>query len=230
MTQHNDTNSRAWIGVLLIALGGFFLFRNLDLLPDFIPNYLFGWESILILIGTVMLVSGRPSGFVLLAIGGLFLLPDIFDIPRIDLRDWWPVILIAVGISIFLERSSFGNRFSRNTTDDEHFTDTSVFWGSEKSITSRSLISGKITSVFGGSELNFSSANIKGEEAVIDLFCMFGGNSIIVPREWNVVMEGSVIFGGHSDKRSVPTDIEGPRKTLRIKGFVMFGGNEIRSA
>jgi hypothetical protein len=70
---------------------------------------------------------------------------------------------------------------------------------------------------------------MEGDEIVIDILCIFGGNDIKVPRDWTIINESFVIFGGFKDKRPMATSIsEASRKVLRIKGSVIFGGAEIK--
>lgn len=226
----SDNNSKTWLGIVLVGLGGYFLFRNLGLIPSFIPYYFFGWEMILILVGGAMLVTGRKEGFIFLAIGGFFLLPEIFYWPRFRVRDWWPLVLIIIGISIFLRRRDSIMR--REGDIDEDFIDeTSVFGGSEISFNSKNFKGGKITSIFGGSNISFAECKMSEEGAIIDMFCLFGGNELTVPNDWTVVNESFVIFGGYSDKRSrSATEQNDPKKILKIKGSVIFGGSEVKGA
>ncbi|MFK7952175.1 MAG: DUF5668 domain-containing protein [Ekhidna sp.] len=225
MSKSQNGNQRTWLGIFLVGLGSYFLLRNLDLIPSFIPYYLFGWETIMILVGGSMVVTGRREGFVFLLIGSLFLAPEIFDIPRIRMRDWWPVILIAIGISIFLKRRGM-NAPRIGEVDDDFFETTSIFGGSEKSFTSKNFKGGKMTAVFGGAEVHLDNAELAPEGATIDCFCMFGGHEIYVPNDWTVVNESFVIFGGFSDSR--PNTIKDENKVLRIKGSVIFGGADVK--
>ncbi len=225
-----NNNSKAWLGIVLVAMGGYFLLRNLDLIPSFLPYYLFGWEMIMIIIGGAMVVTGRREGFIFLAIGGFFLLPEIFYWPRFRIRDWWPLVLIVIGIAIVLRRREPVIR-SAEDIDEDFVDDTSIFGGSEKSFSSKNFKGGKITSVFGGSTINFSETEIAEEGAVIDVFCLFGGNELIIPNDWTVVNESFVIFGGYADKRArSATEQNDPKKVLRIKGSVIFGGSEVKGA
>lgn len=227
---NTDNNSKTWLGIVLVVLGGYFLLRNLDLIPYFIPYYFFGWEMILIVIGGAMLTTGRKEGFIFLIIGGVFLLPDIFYLPRFRIRDWWPIVLIIIGVSIFLRRRDNVLR-QAGDLDEDFIDDTSIFGGSEKSCSSKNFKGGKVTSIFGGSTINFSDAKMAQEGAVLDLFCLFGGNELIVPPDWTVVNESFVIFGGYADKRSKSTtEKNDPKKILRIKGSIVFGGSEIKGA
>ena len=44
--------------------------------------------------------------------------------------------------------------------DDDYIDEVSIFGGAEKSISSQNFKGGKVTSVFGGSEIIFLSANL----------------------------------------------------------------------
>ena len=60
---------------------------------------------------------------------------------------------------------------------------------------------------------------------------MFGGGTFYVPADWSVNTDVTAVFGGFSDKRrtSLETATD-PEKVLYIKGFVLFGGGEIKNA
>lgn len=226
--DYESSNSKTWLGIALVLIGGYFLLSNLDLIPDFLPYWVFSWEMIFVVIGGSMLVTGRREGLVFLAIGSVFLLPDIFHFPHFRMRDWWPLILIIIGLSIFFRRRNYAVK-QPGDTNDEFFSDTSIFGGSEKTITSKNLKGGKITSIFGGSELNLKGVELGQKEVMIDYLCLFGGNEIIIPNDWTVVNEMFVIFGGFSDKRAKVSGVDqDPEKVIRLKGLVMFGGSEVR--
>lgn len=227
MRNRNSSNQRAWLGIFLVILGAYFLLRNFDLIPYYIPSYLFGWEAVFVIIGGSMIVTGRKEGFVFLTIGTFFLLDEIFYLPEFRFRDWWPLILVAIGVSIIMRRRDVMHR-GVSPTDQDFLDDTAIFGGSEKSFTSQNFKGGKITAVFGGTEINLSEARLAEHEAVLDIFCMFGGHSFRVPNDWTVINESFVIFGGYSDNR--PQAIRDPEKILRIKGSVIFGGAEIKAA
>lgn len=177
-----------------------------------------------------MLATGKRGGIVFLAIGALFLIPEIFYLPYFEMRDWWPLILIIIGVSIFLRRRDDARRKVEDF-DDSYFEDTAIFGGSEKSYTSQTLKGGKISAVFGGSEINFSDSKMDEDGAVIDILCMFGGSEITVPNDWTVINESFVIFGGYTDIRPRSAiEMNDPNKVLRIKGLAMFGGAEVKGA
>jgi hypothetical protein len=107
-----------------------------------------------------------------------------------------------------------------------------IFGGTERRIKSQSFRGGRATSIFGGVELDFRDANIDGDEATLDINCIFGGVEIRVPATWDVHSRSVPILGGYSDKTGpsspAPQDPSGPkRKTLIVTGTVIFGGVEI---
>ena len=54
-----------------------------------------------------MLVRSRTGALILIVVGALFLLSNLGWIPQIGplLRQWWPLILIIVGILMLVQRS-----------------------------------------------------------------------------------------------------------------------------
>jgi len=59
---------------------------------------------------------------------------------------------------------------------------------------------------------------------------MFGGWGLIVPPNWQVKSDVVAVFGAITDKRRVSSEaIKDNTRQLVIRGFVMFGGGEIKS-
>jgi len=211
---------RAVIGGLLILIGSIFLLDNLGFEID-IPWYIFKWPMILIIIGIINLLSGNPRpAFIFFALGALFYL-QIFDV--LNFRDFWPIVLIIIGLAfIFRGRRNIKD----NENDVDYIDEVAIFGGTGKKFTSQNLQGGKISCVFGGSEIDLRGSKLQ-EGATIDVFCMFGGAEIKVPEDWQVNLDATAVFGGFSDeRRNISTE---PTATLRIKGFVMFGGGELKS-
>jgi len=114
------------------------------------------------------------------------------------------------------------------TSNDEYIDSVAVFGGAKRSVFSKSFKGGEITSIFGGSEINFSHADINGE-VIIETTQIFGGTKIIVPSTWDVISEMTPIFGGVNDNRSLAHVLRDKSKVLIIKGTTVFGGFEIRN-
>ena len=89
---------------------------------------------------------------------------------------------------------------------------------------------GNITAVFGGSEIILKGCKLSEGTSSIDILAVFGGTTIIVPNDWNVVMNVTSIFGGFSNKSvKDPSMFPDQSKTLIIKGLVVFGGGELKT-
>lgn len=242
-------NGHVWTGIFLLAIGGLALARSFGVA---MPHWLFTWPVLLIAIGLFIgFKKGFSDGgwFVPIIIGGAFLTNDLLNGEL--RRHIWPVILIVLGV-FFIIRSRSRNRFdwhckspkdknmntasitASGTTSEQNFSQddfidtTSIFGGTEKSVLSKNFKGGSIVNIFGGSEINMTQADMT-DTAVIDVTCIFGGATLIVPANWAVKSEAATIFGGISDKRSVAGFSEGSARNLVIKGTVIFGGLEIKS-
>lgn len=235
MKEQQTTDRRVWFGIILVAIGGFWLLDNLDIIPYYIPHYLISWKTFLIVLGAYFIFGkNKPEpGIIMVAIGGVFLLQDL-DFFRV--RDiwhiFWPVAIIAIGISLIARR---GGAFkSKNPNDPkspslDYLDDTAIFGGGERKIDSQNFQGGKITAVFGGSDIDFRSASLAEGTNTLDIFVMFGGTDIKVPADWTVEVDVFSIFGGFSDNRSSALKVVPDKtKVLRVKGFVMFGGGDIK--
>jgi hypothetical protein len=84
----------------------------------------------------------------------------------------------------------------------------------------------RMLNIFGGGELDFSKAQFTSPVVRIKMLCLFGGTSIFVAEDQNVISKALCIFGGVDNRGgSVPRP---GSPTIIIEGFVMFGGASIR--
>jgi len=107
-----------------------------------------------------------------------------------------------------------------------------MFGGVERRVNISNFVGGTATAIFGGVELDFRSAEIEGEEAVVLVEAIFGGIEIVVPERWTVIYEGHSIFGGYSDETRPPLpDVPGaaPKKRLVLRGRAVFGGINVKN-
>jgi len=89
---------------------------------------------------------------------------------------------------------------------------------------------GSMVAIFGGSKVDLTHCGIaEGDRPVIEMVCIFGGNSLMVPSDWNVKVEIFNIFGGYADKRIGSQQTVDNKKTLVLKGVTIFGGGEVKS-
>jgi predicted membrane protein len=230
-----ETNKRVVLAGFLIVIGFFWIFKNFGLIPDFIPHYLYSWEIVFVFVGLFILLTRRAiiPGLIFIAVGLFLILPDIPQFHFIQIWMLWPILLIAIGMSLLLQNRAIpddGRPRNKDESRDDYVDEVSIFSGGEKIITSKNFKGGKITSIFGGSEINFLNAELVKGSAYIDITAIFGGATLIVPENWNVKTDLVTIFGGFADKRTINADSKDPEESvLYIKGVVMFGGGELKS-
>ena len=235
MGQETLNDRRFWLGLVFVFIGGVLLLDNLNIIPYYIPGYLLSWKTFLIALGVYFIVGRKKPepGVVMIVIGSVFLLQDMFYFRIRDI--WhilWPTIFIVVGAGLILRRSRQRDSFElddEKKNDIDYVDDFAVLGGREIIVDSQNFKGGKLSAVFGGSSIDLRQANLAEGNNVLDVFCMFGGTSIIVPQDWTVKVEVFSVLGGFSDKRDSSVKVvPHPNKVLTVKGFVMFGGGDVK--
>lgn len=241
-------NSNVWTGIFILLIGVAMLIRIT--VPD-LPYWLFSWKTLFIALG--MFIGFKhgfkgPAWIILMLVGGAFLLRDVY--PELPIRKYiWPSILVLVGAVMILrpKRSPWECNNNKKKTKqsssavedatlvdethnhkEDYINSTSIFSGSKKIIISKNFKGGDIVTIFGGTELDFSQADMT-KPVALEITTIFGGTKLIIPSNWEIKSEAVMIFGGIEDKRRMQTITGEPEKTLILKGTVLFGGIEIKS-
>lgn len=221
----NKVHARIIIGLMLVFFGGIFLLRNYDIF--YFPFDIFTWEYFFILLGIIFLLvsKNKTAGIVLTAIGLFNLVPEL-----------WPLLLVAIGMFIIFRRRSHSHRkyqsaSSINISDDKNMLDeVNIFGGTNRIFNSDEFKGGSVVSIFGGSEINLTNCKLAEGENILEVTFIFGGSTLIVPQDWKVEPDVMAIFGGFGDKRRKdPNMVYDESKKLIVKGFVLFGGGEIKN-
>ena len=227
----NRNNGRANLGYLFIILGIVVIVNRLNLLPSNIEEVLFSWQTLLIAIGVFNLINKKYTpAAILITLGVLFIIPEFITIDYTYRRLFWPAALIIVGAVMIFRRNKGVEGFNpaQDIGDGIDIIDhSSIFGGNKLICTSKNFKGGRVTSIFGGSQINFQQTEIGGDVAIIDVFTMFGGSKFLVPQDWNVKIDVVSIFGGFNDKRFLGAHANNKNKTLVIKGFTIFGGGDV---
>lgn len=231
--HHHLQNNRAVIGVVLVLVGIFLVMRNTGVIPDFIDHIIFSWPMLLVTIGLVITIGssgGKTSGVIVMAVGAFFLIPHIFR-ETFDVNMFWPTIFIIIGvIFIFSKRKGWNSVSTSAPVGDDYIDYVHVFSGGERQIVSENFRGGRITAVFGGSEIDLTKAKLAPGVSELELACVFGGTTIIVPSDWNIKIDVVPVLGGFTDSRKLNHgSMIDTSKQLIIKGAVIFGGGEIKS-
>jgi len=231
-------------GVLLVLVGGVLVGNKLGFIPDKIVEIIISWQALLIGLGLMSLTSRRGifGGIILIVIGSLFMLPMIIVLPvKLD-QLIFPIVLVTVGILvvIFSILRPKKLKFEHNYNFDQVKTDFSqdfinesyVFGGTNLEVKSQNFKGGNLEAVFGGGKVDLTKAVLSMEgKNVLNIQTVFGGFEIIVPADWNIVIQSTSVFGGFAMKKNGINQVNiDPTKELIITGTAVFGGAEIKRA
>ena len=214
-------------GVVLAALGILFTLDNLEILRA--RDFLRFWPAVLVIVGVSQVVQARSSagmigGSIWILIGGVMLGERLNLIANIF--RFWPLLLIAVGGYVVWQ--SLNRREAPPGERSDRVSAVAVLGGVDRRVLSSSFAGGDVTAFMGGGKLDLREATLAaGAEALLDVTAMMGGFEIKVPESWNVIVDIVPFMGGYEDKTRHPADPSAPR--LRVRGFVMMGGVEVRN-
>jgi predicted membrane protein len=208
---------RDWAWLILILIGSAFLAGR------FIEGFAFAhlmWPIIIIAVGLLIIIRPKNTGW---------------EEWRGKRRDEWKRMRDERR-SITPEQSTSQSTASTTSipsnasrSGENYFENVNVFGGSKKVVISKDFRGGEVVTIFGGSDINFTQADINGI-ATLDMVQIFGGAKLIIPSNWRVQTEELVcIFGGLDDKRHPQTLTPDDGKVLILKGVCIFGGIDLRS-
>lgn len=245
-------NNGIGFAVLLILIGGIFLFLNLNIIPIKYKPILISWQMLLIVMGIWCLLKKNIVGAILLiGIGGIFIYPKLtsvfpeyfadFNI-NIDFHTYWPLALIIVGVFLVLGKSSSGrnhsqrrsreheNDYSASRSENDIIEKNLMFGGTEQIVLSQNFRGGDLNVMFGELIVDLRKAKLAEGDNYLELNVMFGSGIIYLPSDWNVDIKSSTILGSFEDKRYQINinNAENTTSKLTIKGSCMFGSGEIR--
>ncbi|MGE5398961.1 MAG: LiaF transmembrane domain-containing protein [Ignavibacteriales bacterium] len=206
-------------------------------------NYRGGW--VMIVIGSIFLISDyyyldiRTFWPVVLIVIGVYLL---FGIPKRRYYRHWDNYRenyrekyreqFAENVAEHVS-AHFKEKYDRNSnpSSEDFLNEIAVFSGSKKTINSQNFQGGKLTAIFGGIEVDLYDCKLAPGNNVLEVVAIFGGITMYIPRDWKVIVDVTPIFGGFSDeRRKDPNMVYPDDRVLIIKGTVLFGGGEIKSA
>jgi len=259
MKKDKKMTGCALFGLLIVAIGVLFLAINLGWLDSGLRQIVFSWPMIFIAFAIISLTPLSMRSYWQTALwtvlGVFFLLPRIASIypemlPGIDgdfARNYWPVLLILVGlgivISIFFGRKKFflfgfaTNTFPENGDckvafnkvegTDGIYARTVVFGGQDDIFLEPVFRGGNIEVAFGGVELDLRKTTLPEGDTRLNIEVAFGGLELHLPEDWVVVSRAATAFGAIEHNRSQVMQSDQTRRLI-ITGHVAFSGVEIR--
>ncbi|MCF7803907.1 MAG: cell wall-active antibiotics response protein [Candidatus Marinimicrobia bacterium] len=189
------------------------------------------WPLIFIIVGVIKLQRGERKGGLGLFLGGLVFLSVTLEVINwSQVVQFWPLILVAIGISLILKRR--GIKLSAHTAsakDDEIIRAHALFGGISQRFTVPALKHGEVSAIFGGVEIDLADTSAAAEEVTFDVTVLFGGAEIRVPRNWDVRVKGTPILGGIESNVLPREQLEGEKfPVVTFYCTVGFGGIEIK--
>ncbi len=236
---------RLVLGLFIVIIGALSLVDNLGYFNS--QQILSFWPAVFIILGVMKITQARQSagyvfGTLLLGLGILLTLQNL-GVIVFHWRQWWPVLIIGAGVAYMLKGVNMKNqspdmdhaRFaaaSQSNNDDNVGTSSAdtisivaILSGSKSSNASPHFQGGEVSSFMGGAEIDLRNSSMQNE-AVIQVFAVFGSIEIRVPGDWTVVLNGVPILGGIEDHSVPPLN---PTKRLVVSGVVIMGSIEIKN-
>lgn len=212
------------LGIILVLVGVWFGLYATGVVK---VNLLFdGWWTLFIIIPSLLgLFDGEERGGSLIGlfVGILLLLfcQDVLDFD-ILLKLIVPCVLIVTGLTfIFKGRTKTKNVENVKAVGGTNYSAT--FSGQNLDFSKEEFTGTKLDAVFGGIKCDLRDAIIK-DDVLIEASAIFGGITILVPKDVNVIITSTSIFGGVDGKSK--KDKSG--KIIYLNATCLFGGVDVK--
>lgn len=224
-------SGRLVFGLAVLTFGVLITLDNLDLIRS--GDVIRWWGAVPLAWGVAQMLgwagsSSRLGGAPWVVIGAVSLLHAL-DVLPVSVFDLWPLVLVYVGANLVFrswrggERSWASGKFTEPGDQIQTFA---LMSANEHKVVSQAFRGGSADAVMGGVTVDLRSAALAEGRARLDLFAMWAGIEIVVPRGWRVTSEVTPVMGGFEDSTEQPSDSGAPQLVLR--GFVVMGGIEVK--
>jgi len=192
--------------------------------------------------------SGIWWGIILIAIGGLLLLDNMYiaDVGEL-LHTYWPVLLIIWGLSVLRRRSvSRGTGVESSmrvdgamatvypSSDENRLSVSTVFGDYTIAVQSKSFSGGPVSTKFGNTDIDLLNAQLAEGDHSLVLDGAFGNATLHLPKAMAFAVYASTTFGGirvgdqRKEGMSSSLDFSSPdfqtaKARLRISASRVFG-------
>jgi hypothetical protein len=115
--EQKQDNSKVVIAFILIAIGALWTLKELgihfnfeQLLAPFtwifskIGRIIFSWPMILLVIGLILVSGKNTGGWILVGLGGFFLIPRIFALPGFSFSLIFPLAVLFTGLLLIMRK------------------------------------------------------------------------------------------------------------------------------
>lgn len=212
------------LGIILVLVGVWFGLYATGVVK---VNLLFdGWWTLFIIIPSFLGLfdeDGRTGSLIGLFVGVLLLL-SCQDVLNFDivLKLIVPCVLIVTGLS-FIFKGKIKTKNIENVKAVGGTNYSATFSGQNLDFSKEEFTGTKLDAVFGGIKCDLRDAIIN-DDVVIEASAIFGGLTILVPKDVNVKITSTSIFGGVDGK----SKMDKPGKTIYLNATCLFGGVDVK--
>ena len=224
--KSNQLSGRAIVGAILILLGLLLLLDSTDVVStDAVAKWT---PSLLVLYGLWRLYASKSRNIAgPFALIGLGVLIQLAVLGALDFL--WPLVIVGIGLLIMMggRRERFWRR--REEVPEGELSVTSVMSGVRRHVPPDGFAGGEVTAFMGSVELDLREVHTPSEPATLEVNVVMGGVDLLLPSNWTVQMEPTVLLGGVEDKRTQIITTDEAQPHLRITGLVLMGGLNLKN-
>lgn len=236
----------AIVGLMLIMGGTLLFIDNLGILPMDVTDAF--WPVVLLVFSGIGLYRTQSVAVRVWCVTGLvgaaLLILGDFRVIRANSDIIWPLVLIALGISMLIARlqwRDFSDRVrqgvnigtsSKGRSSENKLHEAAVFSAIKRRVESSSFEGGELNSLFGSIEIDLRSAIVAMPARIvtIEANAIFGGVEVRIPENWRINVQGTAVFGAYEDKTLPPRPEPGVELPLLIlRGGTAFGSVIVRN-
>lgn len=221
------TGNILW-GIVLILVGVVWGLNSLNIID--VNIFFDGWWTLFIIVPCFigLFQDENKTGSIIGLIIGVLLLLSAQKIISLEIvaKLILPIILIIIGINIIFKDNidKAVNEKIKKINKDNLESYCATFSGQKVNLTGDEFKGLQLDAIFGGIDVDLTSANIESEQ-IINATSVFGGINIIVPKGVNVKVKSNSLFGGVDNKVKYDKDSD---KTIYINAHCLFGGVDVK--
>ena len=234
-------------GIVMIVVGGVLCLQFTGLLPHWLCQLLFCWQSLFLAIGLAKLIQGEfRTSLICFALGiitnyyrwiefiGTFL-PEAMPHGKEINAIFWSVLFVGVGLILIFTKphhsrhmgSDFAAKHGQTeqNVEDGRINYQFLFSGIEQVFMEPVFRGGNIKATCGGVMLDLRHTTLPEGDTILNIDATCGGFTLKVPSDWKIVNQCSFVLGGITDKRFA-VEMDNTRRLI-ITGRCVMGGGSI---
>jgi len=141
-------------------------------------------------------------GIIIIVIGVLLLFNNfkVIDIKNF-IADYWPVLLILLGIWLIFRRKHYTTRYESFAGDQDIRSESSeanyshVFGDFDVAIVTQDFQSGSVSNVFGDADIDLEQLNVSSGEKTLQISGVFGDIKVSAPKKVPFFVKANILAG-----------------------------------